>query len=111
MQLTLKVVLNSRPDEVKFYNTILHSTHDILAIGVDNGDAQMEVYKENLEEAEATTSFAKMTGVFDKAPDVESTPPADKKPPRVLEPSIPQASWDKLVVDVVEVMVNQLDIN
>ena len=58
MQLTLKVVLNSRLDKVKFYNTILHSTHDILARGVDNEDAQMEVDKEDLEEAKVAASFA-----------------------------------------------------
>ena len=45
MQLTLKVILNSWPDEIVFYNTILYSTHDILARGVDNDDTKMEVDK------------------------------------------------------------------
>ena len=48
MQLTLKVILNSRPNEVEFYSTILHSTHDILARDVDNDNTQMEVDKEDL---------------------------------------------------------------
>ena len=111
MQLTLKVVLNQRPNEVEFYNTILHSTHDILVRDVDNEDAQMEVDKEDLEEAETAASFAEKIGVFDKAPAAESTPPADKAPPQALEPSIPQASWDKLVADMAEVKAKKLEIN
>ena len=86
MQLTLKVVLNLRPTDVAFYNTILHSTHDILARIIDEDDAQKEVDKEDLEETEALAAFAEKTGVFDKAP------PADKAPPEVLEPFIPQAN-------------------
>ena len=39
MQVISKVVLNLRPNEVKFYNTILHSTHDILPRGVEDDDA------------------------------------------------------------------------
>ena len=66
MQLTLKVVLNLRPDEEGFYNTILHCTHDILTKGVDNEDAQMEVNTHDLEEAEAAVSFAEKTGSLRK---------------------------------------------
>ena len=71
----------------------------------------MEVDKADLEEAEAATSFAKKTRVYDKAPVVESTPLADKAPPQVSEPSIPQANWYKLVADVAEVKANQVEIN
>ena len=49
----------------------------------------MEVDKEDLEEAEAVTSFAEKTRVFDKAPAAESTPPTEKAPPQASEPSIP----------------------
>ena len=58
----------------------------------------MEVDKEDLEEAKVATAFAEKTGVFDEAP------PADKTPPQVSEPSIPQANW--LVADIVEVKAN-----
>ena len=92
MHFTLKVVLNPRPDEEEFYNTILHYTHDILDRGVDNEDAQMEVDKKYLEEAEAIASFAEKTRVFDKALPAESTPPTDKAPSQASEPSIPQVS-------------------
>ena len=78
------MVLNLRANEVAFYNTILHSTHVILARGIDEDDAQMEVDKEDLEEAEAAAAFVEKIGVFDKAP------PADKAPPEVSKPSIPQ---------------------
>ena len=61
----------------------------------------MEVDKEDLEEAEAVVAFAEKTGVFNKAP------PTNKEPPQVLEPSIPQANWDKLVANVDEVKANQ----
>ena len=81
MQITLKVVLNPKPDEEGFYNTILHSTHDILTRGADNEDAQMEVDKKDLEEAEAATNFVEKTEVFDKTPAAESTPLAEKVPP------------------------------
>ena len=80
MQLVLKVVLNLMLDEEGFSNTILHSTHDILARGVDNEDAQMEVDKEDLEEAKAAASFAEKTVVYDKAPTIESTSPVEKHP-------------------------------
>ena len=111
MQLTLKVVLNLRPNEVEFYNTILHSTHDILARGIDNEDAQMEVDKEDLEEAEAVMSFIEKIGDSDKTLASESTLPTDKASPQVSEPSIPQANWDKLVAGVAEVKANQVEIN
>ena len=104
MQLTLKVILHSRPNEVEFYNTIVHSTHDILDRGVDDDGAQMEVDKEDFEEVEITAAFVKKTEVFTKAP------PTNKAPPQVLESSIPQASWDKLVVDVAKVKANQEEI-
>ena len=74
MQLTLKVVLNSRPNEVKFYNTILHGTHDILTRGIDDDDAQMEMDKKYLNEAEAATAFTEKTGAFGKAPLTDSAP-------------------------------------
>ena len=86
------MVLNPIPNEVEFYNTILYSTHDILARGVDNDDAQMKVNKEDLEEAEATTAFAEKIGVFDKSPSDDTTQPANKAPPQVSKPSIPQAN-------------------
>ena len=104
MQLTLKVVLNPRPSEVEFYNTILYSTHDILVKSTDDDDAQIEVDKEDLKEVEAATAFAEKNGIFDKAP------PADKTPPEVSQPSIPQGTWDKLVADVAEVKANQEEI-
>ena len=110
MQLTLKVVLNLRPNEMEFYKTILCSTHDILARGVDNDNDQMEEDREDLEEAKAAAAFIEKTGVFDKAPPADKTPPADKGPPQVSKPSIPQANWDKLVADVAEVKVNQEEI-
>ena len=72
MQLTLKVVLNPSPNEEGFYNTILHCTDDILARGVDNEDAQIEVDKEDVEEPEAVVSIVEKTGVFYKAPIAES---------------------------------------
>ena len=77
MQFILKVVLNPRPNEVAFYNIVLHITHDILARGIDKDDAQMEMDKEDLEEAKAAMAFAEKTRVFDQAP------------PEILEPSIP----------------------
>ena len=67
------MILNQRPNEVEFYNTILYSTHDILVKGVDNDDAQIKVDKEDLEEAEAAVAFAKKTRVFDKPPSVDKT--------------------------------------
>ena len=67
--------------------------------------------KEDLEEAEATVSFAEKIGVFDKAPTAESTTPANKAPHQVLEPSISQANWDKIMADVAEVKANQVEIN
>ena len=104
----LKVVLNQRPDEEEFYKTIFHCTNDILSRGVEGAKA-MEVDKQDLDEAEAATSFTKKIEVFDKAPAAECTPPTEKAPPQALEPSIPQASWDKLVVGVAEVKANQLE--
>ena len=95
---------------MKFYNIILHSTHDILARGVDNDDAQMEMDKEDLDEAKATAAFVEKTGVFDKAPLADNTPPANKAHPQVLEPFIPQANCDKLFTDMVEVKANQEEI-
>ena len=68
---------------MEFYNIILHSTHDILARGIDNDDAQMEVDKEDLKEAKAVAVFVEKTGVFDKAL------PVDKAPSEVSEPYIP----------------------
>ena len=105
------MVLNQRLDEEEFYKTILHPTDDILARGVEGVDA-IEVDKDDLEEAEAATSFAEKTGVFDKALAAESTAPApaETTPPQALEPSISKAIFDKLVADVVEVKANQLEI-
>ena len=111
MQLTLKVVLNPRPNEVEFYNILLHSPHDILARGVGNDDAQMEVDKKDLDEAKAEAFFVEKTGVFDKAPPADKIPPIDKAPPQVSEPSIPRANWDKLVASTTEVRANQKEIN
>ena len=66
---------------------------------------------EDLEKAEAPAAFAETTGVFDKAPSDDTTPPANKASPQIPEPSILQANQDKLVVDVVAVKANQEEIN
>ena len=68
----------------------------------------MEVDKQ---EAEAATTFAEKIGVFDKAPSKDTTPPTNKPPSQVSEPSIPQANWDRLVADVAIVKANQQEIN
>ena len=96
---------------MEFYNTILHSTHDILTRAVDNDDAKMEVDKEDLEETEAIAAFPEKAGVFDKVPLEDTTPPANKAHRQVSEPTIPQANWDKLVIDVAAVKENQEAIN
>ena len=106
----LKVVLNSRHDKEEFYKTILLHTDDILVRGGKGAEA-MEVDKEHLEEAETTASFAKKSGVFDKAPAAESTPPAEKEPLQASDSSISKATFDKLGVDLVEVKANKLEIN
>ena len=74
----------------------------ISYLGVDN--AQMEVDKEDLEEAKDAVAFAEKIGVFDK------TPPTDKTPPQVSKPSIQQDNWDKLVADMAKVKANQEEI-
>ena len=93
MQITLKVVLNSRHDGEEFYTKILHPKDVILASGVEGVDA-MEVDKDDLEEAEAAASFAEKVGVFISAPPIEIAPPQASKP------SISKATFDKLVVEV-----------
>ena len=109
LQLTLKVVLNLRQDEEEFYKTILHPIDVILTRGVEGVDA-IEVDNDDLEEAEATTSFVEKAGVFDKAPAAESTPSVEIAPSQALEPSISKATFDKLVADMAEVKDNQLEI-
>lgn len=81
MQFTLKVILNPTPDEFNFFNSILSSPHDILTKGVEDDEAQMDVDKDDLEEAHAATTFVKLNGVFDKAPHANEVP----------EQSVPQS--------------------
>ena len=82
------MVLNSRPDKEEFYKIILYPTDGILARGVEGAKA-MEVDKEDLEEVEVTASFAEKTGVFDKAPAVESTPRTETASSQASKPFIP----------------------
>ena len=79
-QLTVKLVLNLRQEEVEFYNTIVTPTYVILRRG--EGVDVMEVDKDNLEKATAEASFVEQAGVFDKAPDTESPPLADRTIPQ-----------------------------
>ena len=102
MQLTLKVILNSRLDEQTFYNYILSSPHDILTRGVeDDATIEIQVDKEDLEKAKVTTSFVEKEGLFHTKPLVNEVP----------EASILQSKWDQLVADGAEVKANQVENN
>ena len=105
--MTVKAVLNPRRDEAEFYNSIVTPTDVILRRG--EGVDVIEVENDILEEAAAAASFAKLTGVFDKAPDVESPPPVDRTIPQEPNPSIPNAALDKLASEVAQLKANQLD--
>ena len=106
-QLTVKQVLNPKMEEVEFYNTIIPFTDVILRRG--EGVDVMEVDKDDLEEVEAATSFVEKAGVFDKALDIESPQSTERTPPQALEPSMPNATFDKLVSDVAELKANQME--
>ena len=91
-----------KPTKVEFFNTIMSSPHDILAIGIDDDVAiDMDVDNNDLEKTQTVTTFAEKKRVFDKAPSVDEVP----------EMAIPQSKWEKLVVDVIEVKTNQVEIN
>ena len=104
LQMTVKAVLNLRKEEAEFYNSIVTPTNVILrrSEGVD----VMEVDKDILEEAAAAASFAEQTGVFDKAPDAESPLLADRTIPQEPNPSIPNATFNKLVSEVAQLKAN-----
>ena len=107
LQITVKAVLNLRKEEAEFYNSIVTLTDVILRRG--DGVDVMEVDNDILGEAAATASFAEQTGVFDKAPDAESPPPADRTIPQKPNPSIPNATLDKLVSEVAQLKANQVE--
>ena len=94
--------MKPRPAEVEFFNTIMSSPHDILARVVDDDVAiDMDVEKNDLEEAQNVAAFTEKERVFDK------TPLANKVP----KMAIPQSKWEKLVANVAKVKANQVEIN
>ena len=94
--MTIKVDLNPRKDDEEFYNSI--GTHTDVILYRGEGVDIMEVDKDILEEATVAASFAEQTRIFDKAPDVESAPPTDRTIPQEPNPSIPNATLDKVGV-------------
>ena len=107
MQITMKAVLNPRKEEIELYKSIINPTDVILRRG--EGVDVMEVNNDILEETAVAVSFAEQTGVFDKAPDAKSSPPTDRTIPQELNPSILNATLDKLVSEVAQLKGNQVE--
>ena len=109
LQITVKAVLNPRQDEVESFDTIVHPADDILGTNIDGVDA-MVVDKDDLEETEAATDYADKAGVFNKEPAAGSAPPAEITPLQTSDASISTITFDKLVVNVAEMVVGVTEV-
>ena len=99
------MILNPRAEKKGFYMKIKHNPHDKLGGRVENDKFKMNVDTMDVQEAQTVEAIVKEAGVFDSPPHEAKVSESSSQ-----EPSISQSKWDKLVVDVAEVKVTQLEI-